>query len=332
VTTPREGSTNIRTTQLSLVRLAVGAGILGILVVSMGAAPFRIALDSVTIASLALAIAVTAVTTLCAAWRWHIVADRLGIRLPLLVAVAAYYRSQFLNATLPGGVLGDVHRGVRHGRDVGAVGRGLRAVGWERALGQVVQVTLTALVLLVLPFPARTALLVIAAVTATAAAAVGLLFWIERPHARGALARAVSTVTDDLRQLIRVPRAAAGIVVASTGVAVGHAAIFMVAARASGVSASLDRLLPIALMVLVVSAVPTNIAGWGPREGAAAWAFAAAGLGGPQGVTTAVVFGVLSLAATLPGAVVLLAGGPRRLAPPVMPDTPAPELAQVSHG
>ena len=37
------------------------------------------------------------------------------------------------------GVLGDVHRGVQHGRGVGDVGRALRAVVWERSAGQVVQ-------------------------------------------------------------------------------------------------------------------------------------------------------------------------------------------------
>ena len=46
------------------------------------------------------------------------------------------------HARRPGGVLGDVHRGVRHGASVGDVGRGLRAVAWERGGGQVVQVVL----------------------------------------------------------------------------------------------------------------------------------------------------------------------------------------------
>ena len=41
----------------------------------------------------------------------------LGIRLPLGAAVADYYRALFLNAALPGGVLGDVHRAVRHGQE-----------------------------------------------------------------------------------------------------------------------------------------------------------------------------------------------------------------------
>ena len=64
---------------------------------------------------------------------------RLGVDCRCRAAVAAYYRSLFLNTTLPGGVVGDVHRGVSHGRDVGDVGRGLRAVAWERSAGQVVQ-------------------------------------------------------------------------------------------------------------------------------------------------------------------------------------------------
>jgi uncharacterized membrane protein YbhN (UPF0104 family) len=53
-------------------------------------------------------------------------------------------------------------------------------------------------------------------------------------------------------------------------------------------------------------ALPLNIGGWGPREGVMAVAFGAVGLGAAQGLTTAVVYGVLSLIACLPGAVVLL--------------------------
>ena len=56
----------------------------------------------------------------------------------------------------------------------------------------------------------------------------------------------------------------------------------------------------------MVAAIPFNVAGWGPREGAAAWAFAAAGLGAAAGATVAVAYGVLALVATLPGAALLL--------------------------
>jgi hypothetical protein len=80
----------------------------------------------------------------------------------------------------------------------------------------------------------------------------------------------------------------------------------VIAARTAGVTAPASELLPLALLVLLAAALP-NVGGWGPREGMTAWAFAAAGLGAPLGVTTAVVYGVLVLFASLPGAVVLLA-------------------------
>ena len=57
--------------------------------------------------------------------------------------------------------------------------------------------------------------------------------------------------------------------------------------------------------MLLASSVPTNVAGWGPREGAAAWAFATAGLGAEVGLTVAVTYGVMSMVATLPGLLVL---------------------------
>ena len=80
---------------------------------------------------------------------------------PYTTAVAAYYRSLFLNLTLPGGVVGDVHRGFGHG---------LRAVAWERSAGQVVQIALTVAVLLVVPSPVQ-AVVPLAAVVLVVAAA-----------------------------------------------------------------------------------------------------------------------------------------------------------------
>jgi hypothetical protein len=51
--------------------------------------------------------------------------------------------------------------------------------------------------------------------------------------------------------------------------------------------------------------LPVNVGGWGPREGACAWAFGAAGLGATQGLTVAVVYGLSVFVASLPGAGVL---------------------------
>ncbi len=278
------------------LRLGLGAGILAVLAWRFGVEPFLDGLRLTDPWALSAAIAITALTTLCCAWRWSVVAHALGADVPVGAAVAAYYRSQLLNATLPGGVLGDVHRGVSHGRDIGSLGLGLRSVVWERGLGQAVQIALTVVVLLALPSPLRPTAVVVAAVGVVA----GLTFALVRRLPR------------DLRRILSTPRAGMFIALASAAAAAGHTLVFLIAARTAGVGASVTVLLPVALGVLLASALP-SIAGWGPREGAAAWAFGAVGLTAAQGVTTAVVYGVMALVATLPGALVLIAGRRRHL-------------------
>ncbi|WP_329002775.1 flippase-like domain-containing protein [Kribbella sp. NBC_00709] len=282
--------------------MAGGAAILAVLVWRVGTGPLVDGLRLTTGWPLVAALAITSLTTLCCAWRWRLIAGGLGVELPLRTAVAAYYRSQFLNATLPGGVVGDVHRAVRHGREVGDLGRSLRAVAWERSSGFAVQLVLTVGVLC-LPagsFVPR------AAVTVAVVAGVALIAVLVLLNGRRLSSRIGRAFTSDLRYAVLAPRVWPRILLASTVAVLGHVAVFLIAVRATGADVSPARLLPLALVVLTASAVPTNIAGWGPREGAAAWAFSAVGLGAALGVTVAVVYGMLALVATLPGAVVLV--------------------------
>jgi len=103
------------------------------------------------------------------------------------------------------------------------------------------------------------------------------------------------------------PAAVRPVLVTSLLVVGGHVGMFLLACRAAGVHGTPQQLLPLALVVLLAAAVPLNVAGWGPREGAAAWVFAATEWGAGTGAAVATAFGVLTLVAVLPGAVVLLA-------------------------
>jgi glycosyltransferase 2 family protein len=278
------------------VHLAVAAATLAVLVWRLGAGPFLDGLRTVDGGALAAAFGLAMLTTVCCAWRWRVVARGLGIDLPLGTAVAAYYRSLFLNVALPGGVVGDVHRGISHGRDTRDVGRGLRAVAWERSAGQVVQVVLTVGVLLVVPSPVRGSMPLIVLAVLAAAAVVVLVG--RAPRWRAAVAR-------ELRHGLLTRRAWPAIALASALVVAGHAVTFLIAARTAGATAPTSEMLPLALLVLAAGVLP-NVGGWGPREGVTAWAFAAAGLGASRGVATAVVYGVMVFVATLPGAAVLV--------------------------
>src|SRR6185312_599003 len=108
-------------------------------------------------------------------------------------------------------------------------------------------------------------------------------------------------------------RALATVVLASTVAVLGHVLTFLIAARAVGVTAPVTRLLPLAFISIMAMVLP-NIGGWGPREGVTAWAFSATGLGAGLGAATATAYGVMVLAASLPGGLVLLLERlPRRL-------------------
>jgi hypothetical protein len=212
----------------------------------------------------------------------------------------------FLNLTLPGGVAGDVHRGVSHGRQVHDVGRALRAVVWERTAGQVVQVALTISVLMVLPSPVRSTMPFVA--VGAVGVALGLLF-VGRMHVGNGDSRWMrvrSAVVGDIRNGMLCRSALPAVLLASVVVAVGHAVTFLIAARTAGATVPISRLLPLAFLALLATTLP-NVGGWGPREGVIAWVFAAAGLGADRGAATAVTYGVLILAASLPGSLVLVA-------------------------
>jgi len=298
------------------VRPAVAAALLGVVVWRLGTGPFLDGVRVVDGRALAVAAAVGLLCTVCCAWRWTVVARGLGVPLSLPTAVAAYYRSVFLNLTLPGGVAGDVHRGVSHGRDVRDVGRALRAVAWERTAGQFVQAVLTVVVLLVLPSPVRSSMPFAAGALAALALVVLLVERTRSRSGRSRLARVRNAIAADLRSGLLRRRALPAVVVASAVVVVGHAVTFLVAARTAGVTAPLSQLLPLVLLALLGMVLP-SVAGWGPREGVSAWVFAAAGLGAGRGAATAVAYGVMVLVANLPGALVLVVEWiPRR--------TPAP--------
>ena len=272
-------------------RVLISAAVFAVLVWRVGTGPFLDGVRTVDGGALLAAAGLAVLTTVSCAWRWKIVAGGLGVGLTLRAAVAAYYRSLFINVTVPGGIAGDVHRGISHGRDVSDVRRALQAVVWERFAGQIVQAVLTVAVLLALPSPVHSSMPVVAG--AVVVVVVGAAFVARRrlPLARGAWL---------------------GVTLASALVVCGHAATFLIAAQTVGATAPLSQLLPLALIAMLAMVLP-SAGGWGPREGVTAWVFGAAGLGVSQGVATAVAYGVMVFVASLPGAAVLLVSSSRRI-------------------
>lgn len=286
-----------------------GVAIMGVLLWRLGTGVFLDGLRRIDGPTLLAALGLGLLTTVFSAWRWALVARGLKIRLPLGPAVADYYRALFLNAALPGGILGDVHRAVRHGQSEGDIGRGVRAVVLERTAGQAVFMAVGVAVLLTQPSPVlaemRHFALVLAIVSVCGVVTVGAVRRVRTPGPSRRFAAVRATLVE-ARGALLARGTWPGLALSSVVVMAGHLAMFLLAARVAGSTASAAELLPLALLALLAMGLPLNVGGWGPREGVTAWAFGAAGLGASMGLTVAVVYGVLSFVASLPGVAVLV--------------------------
>jgi len=292
----------VQTSTRRILRLGGGVIVVASTIAVVGTGPLARGVLAVSPTVILAAVTFTAVATLAATWRWRVVSAALGLPFTWAAGVAAYYRSQFLNSVLPGGVIGDVHRAYRQGRGAGTPIGAARTVATERIAGQVVQGVVTVVVLSVLgltePFIgfawiAAAAFLVAVLATAVAAAT-------ERGR------RFVRREWSLLRVTFGSARASASIVAASVVVVAAHSATFVVACLAVGVTASPRELVTLAVIALAAAALPLSIGGWGPREAASASAFALVGLGAGVGLAASTAFGVLTLISVAPGLVVVI--------------------------
>jgi Lysylphosphatidylglycerol synthase TM region len=201
---------------------------------------------------------------------------------------------------------------VTQGRRAGDVAQGVRAVGWERLCGQVIQAVVAAAVLLALPSPVRPALPYVLAGIACVVGCAALVVKVAPRLGRSRPARAARAIATDLRRGLLVRGVWPQLMLASVLVVAGHTATFVIAARMAGSAAPLGELVALLMVIQIAAAIPLNVGGWGPREGAAAWAFAAAGLGAANGVTVSTLYAVLMLVAVTPGAGLLLTDAVRR--------------------
>jgi glycosyltransferase 2 family protein len=301
----RRAATRVRAVMRSTVfrriaRPVVGGGVLIAVVAHVGAGPFVHGLLSLNVRSIVAATLLCAIATVAAAWRWWLIAGRLGAHLRISDSIGMYYRSQFLNTVLPGGVAGDVHRAVSHGRSTDQIGAASRAVVIERSAGQVVQFAMGLAVLAIAGARLGSYLIVPLVVGAGALCAVVVLAVAVSKRLR----RLLRHELNELRVGVGSPAVASQVALASIIVVGCHVATFAVATQALGEEIPPGQLLTLALVVLLGASIPLNVGGWGPREGIAGWSFALAGFGASAGVAASTLYGVLAFIAVAAGAIV----------------------------
>lgn len=280
----------------TLLQVVVAVGILIWVIAVWGTGPFAAAAGVLTWPSVVGALALGAIGVPVQAQRWRLVARGQGIELGLRSSVERCWQAAFINAVLPGGLAGDAVRAIEERPEGGlrrsdTLKRSLGAVSAERLAGTSVVFLAAGVALLALRPVAGVLGLLVAAAAASAA-------W---PWLRRLTARDVGLVS-----------------VLSVAGWCAFATLFLLACLAVAPGLPAEQIPVLAAITLAGMSIPLNVAGWGPREGAAALGFVLLGHSAPLGVGVSVGYGLLALVSVLPGGLVLLIrtlrGGWRRRA------------------
>jgi len=262
------------------------------------------------------AVVLSAVQVVISSWRWRYTGKRLGLSIGLGDAVQEYYLATFINQVLPGGVLGDVNRALRHGAKAGKRQKAAHAVAIERLSGQLVLALVVGLGLVVLwqanvftPSLVDSSVVIGWLPIILLLAIAGSLLLFRRYSAR--FKAYLVALRDDVRQALFSWPALPLQLMSSLLVMASYLSVFLLLALAADYvnsAAAAAVLLALCTVLLLSMVVPLTVAGWGIREGAAALLWPLAGLPAEQGVALSVGYGALVFIGSCPGALVLLKG------------------------
>lgn len=258
---------------------------------------------------LAAALLLVLLIVVLVALRWRLLANWLGLAVPIRLAVRAVFLGFFASQILPSTVGADLVRGYMLVRHTAAIRRVAASVIADRLVGLFALCLLLVLfnpVLSQLPAP-YAGLVAPGALLASGAVLLAFLLactgikvganvrLLRRLHELGTI--------DGVRLEARPICGSVAVGLAIHALAVVTAALV---AQAYGVESSLGVWVSIIPLSLLASAVPVSISGWGVREGAIILLAGPLGVPPAEALLVSLTIGVLNAVASLPGAFVLL--------------------------
>ncbi len=259
---------------------------------------------------LGMALLVVLLIMVLVAARWRLLANWLGLAVPIRLAVRAVFLGFFGSQILPSTVGVDLVRGYMLARQTAAIGRVAASVVADRLVGLFALCLLLVLfnpVLAQLPAPyAR-----LAAPTALLASGAALLAFLLactgiKVGAHDRLFRrwfGPAAIDGGVRLAARPIVGSLALGLAIHALAVLAASLV---ARSYGVEPSLAVWVAIIPLSLLAGAVPVSISAWGVREGAIILLAKPLGVAPAEALLVSLTLGVLNVVASLPGAWLLL--------------------------
>jgi uncharacterized protein (TIRG00374 family) len=258
---------------------------------------------------LAAGTAVLALQPLLSVFRWRIVLRRLGSDLTFSTVLQVSYIGLFFNQVLPASVGGEVirvwmitGRGSPFGQSATSV-----VIDHGAMLLTLIVIAMAAGCLLParveLPGPVTVilALLLAAALVGLCFATIAERWWPERSGGRfTALAHLFA---QHFRRVFLHPITLAKLIGIALLCLLNSVAALVIYAAAFKEPFDVVSFAMLTPLVLLISALPISIGGWGTREAASVALFGLAGMAASTALLTSSVFGFASILATLPGAV-----------------------------
>ncbi|WP_316978632.1 lysylphosphatidylglycerol synthase transmembrane domain-containing protein [Shumkonia mesophila] len=246
------------------------------------------------------------------AWRWRLIAERLGLRLPLGLAVGEYYVASLLNLVLPGGVPGDALRAVRLAKAAAAPAWRpvVRSIILERAAGQMALAGVMVVGFAAWPLvlegrvPDEAAWLGVGVLVA--GCVIALMLAILARGGPAAMRSAVAGLGVDLFRALAADGAWLTQGILNLAIVASYVAAFALAAAALGHPVPWVGWFTVVPVVLFSMIVPVTIGGWGVREAIAASLWPLLGLDPTIGFATSVLYGLIAVIGSLPGAAFLV--------------------------
>jgi len=257
------------------------------------------------------AVALLVVQTLVTARRWVLVMSGVDVNLELGPALRAVFVSLALNQCLPSYVGGDTYRVLWARRKGGSLGACTRGVLIDRVSAVMALVLMLALFMprLFGRYPSaeiRTALVLL--LVAGTTASVAFLTCDLLPH-RVRVHRFVDQIalmSQQARAILLSGSSAANIAALTLGIHLISSVIMFIFARSLAMNVRFADCIMLTPVVMLLTAIPISVAGWGVREGVFIGALGFFGIEPEPAVTLSLLFGFTTLAGGLLGVVPML--------------------------
>lgn len=269
-------------------------------------------------AMVALALVLMQVQVMLGAVRWGLVLRALSAVFRWTSTAAVYYIGVFFSIVLPGAVGGDAVRMWFSRRAGLSLATAVNSVALERAMTVFALVLLVCLTqpILMARLPDLPGAWVFPMLLAVCVIGILVLASLDKlPHSlhRWKLVRGLVQLAADTRKLFFHPAWSLGTLVVAL---VGHANLSMavyVLARGLDLDVHVLDTLVLVPPVILVMTLPISIAGWGLRETAMVTAFGFVGVADESAIVLSIVFGIVTMLTALPGGLVFLLAGGRRM-------------------